>query len=341
MINRVVEKDCKYILKNTNLTKFKKSKILILGGNSFIASYLQASLRFVNCDITSVSLNKPRGLFKEIYQNSKIKFYKFDLNNKKNLKKLLNKKFDFIFHCATYGQPKKWDNNELSTINLNINVLKSILEHSIKFKTRILYLSSALVYAIPKKKSQIISEDSEKGVGKFPTEMIYASSKLIAEQLCEIYKKRYNLPIYIARPGHTYGPGQNLDDPRVIPQILKRAIKENKIYIYDKGKTVRTWSYIADVTIMLLNIIQYGKSTIYNVSGKDHKSIYEICESISKIFNIKNIITKNRNLKYTYSKDTTIKLSSKKYNTEFNHKSFITFKQGIERMIEWNRLNSK
>ncbi len=88
MINRVVEKDCKYILKNTNLTKFKKSKILILGGNSFIASYLQASLRFVNCDITSVSLNKPRGLFKEIYQNSKIKFYKFDLNNKKNLKKL-------------------------------------------------------------------------------------------------------------------------------------------------------------------------------------------------------------------------------------------------------------
>ena len=341
MINEIVEKDCKYILRNTNLNKFKKSKILILGGNSFIASYLQASLTSVDCDITSISLNKPKGLFREIYKNSKIKFYNFDLNNTKKLKTILNKKFNFIFHCATYGQPKKWNNNEFSTINLNINVLKNILDHSIKHKSRILYLSSTLVYAIPKKKSYIINEDSELGVGKFPTEMIYANSKLIAEQLCKIYKKKYNLPIYIVRPGHTYGPGQYLNDPRVIPQRLKRALKEKKIYIYDKGKTVRTWGYIADITVMLLNIVQYGKSSIYNVSGRDHKSIYEICQSISKILGIKKIEIKNRKLNYTHSKYTSLKISSKKYNKEFNNKSFISFKEGIDKMIKWTKLNKQ
>ena len=261
------------------------------------------------------------------------------MNNEKKLKKILNKKFDFIFHCATYGQPKKWDNNELSTVNLNIKILKLILDHSIKYKSRILYLSSALVYAIPKKKSQIISEASEMGVGTFPTEKIYASSKLIAEQICKIYKKKYDLPVYVARPAHTYGPGQDLNDPRVIPQILNRAIKEKKIYIYDKGKTVRTWGYIADVTMMLLNIIQFGKSTIYNVSGKNHKSIYEICQVISKILKIKKIKIINQNLNYTHSKYTSLKISSKKYNKEFNNKSFITFKEGIKRMIKWNKLN--
>tara|TARA_B100001057_G_scaffold458913_1_gene508622 strand:- start:2030 stop:3046 length:1017 start_codon:yes stop_codon:yes gene_type:complete len=338
MISEVVEKDCRYILKNTNLTKFNKSKVLILGGNSFIASYIQATLSFINCDITSISLNKPKGVFKEIFRKSKINFYKLDLNDVKKFKKLLNKKFDFIFHCATYGQPKKWHNNELSTVNLNINILKLIIDHSIKHKSRILYLSSALVYAIPKKKSQIISEVSEMGVGTFPTEKIYACSKLIAEQICKIYKKKYNLPIYVARPGHTYGPGQDLNDPRVIPQILKRAIKEKKIYIYDKGKTIRTWGYIADITIMLLDIIQFGKSTIYNVSGKNHKSVYEICQKISNILNIKKIEIKNKNLSYTHSKYTILKLSSKKYQKEFKYKSFISLKNGLKRMIEWNRI---
>ncbi len=336
MINEVVENDCRYILKNTSLKRFNKSKVLILGGNSFIASYIQATLSFIKCDITSISLNKPKGLFKEIFHNSKINFHKFDLNNEKKLKKVLTKKFDFIFHCATYGQPKKWENNELSTVNLNINILKLILDHSMKYKSRILYLSSALVYALPKKKSKVISEISELGVGTFPTEKIYASSKLIAEQMCKIYKKKYNLPIYIARPGHTYGPGQNLDDPRVIPQILKRAIREKKIYIYDKGKTVRTWGYIADITMMLLNIIQYGKSTIYNVSGKDYKSVYEICRHVSNIFNINKIQIKKKNLIYTYSKYTVLKLSSKKYQKEFKYRSFISFENGLKRMIEWN-----
>lgn len=338
MISEVVENDCRYILKNIKLTKFNKSKVLILGGNSFIASYIQATLSFINCNITSISLNKPKGLFKDIFYNSKINFHKFDLNNEKKLKKILNRKFDFIFHCATYGQPKKWDNNELSTVNLNIKILKLILDHSIKYKSRILYLSSALVYAIPKNKSQIISEASEMGVGTFPTEKIYASSKLIAEQICKIYKKKYNLPIYVARPAHTYGPGQDLNDPRVIPQILRRAIREKKIYIYDKGKTIRTWGYIADITMMLLNIIQFGKSTIYNVSGKDHKSVYEICKNISNILNIKKIEIRNKNLTYTHSKFTILKLSSKKYQKEFEYNSFISLKNGLKRMIEWNRV---
>ena len=51
-----------------------------------------------------------------------------NLNDEKKFKSLLKKKFDFIFHCATYGQPKKWSGNEWGTINLNINILKFILD---------------------------------------------------------------------------------------------------------------------------------------------------------------------------------------------------------------------
>ena len=259
-----------------------------------------------------------------------------DLTNEKKFKQLIKKKFDFIFHCASYGQPKKWQGNELKTANLNINLLKLILEHSVKYKSRILYLSSASIYEIPKNK-KIINENSSLGMGKFPGEIMYVSSKIIGEQLCKIYKKKYNLPIYIVRPAHIYGPGQDFKDQRFIPQILKRALSEKKIYIYNNGKSVRTWGYIADTTIMLLNIIQYGKSLTYNVSGKNHKSFYEITKFISKIFNNMPVKIKHQKLNYVNPIITELKISSKKYDLEFKNKTQVNFLDGLRKLIYWNK----
>tara|TARA_B100000963_G_C22634021_1_gene676565 strand:+ start:1233 stop:2282 length:1050 start_codon:yes stop_codon:yes gene_type:complete len=334
--NNVIFEDCKYILSYLNTEKLKNSKILVLGGNSFIATYLQAVLVILKCRITSVSLNKPRGLFKSIHRTGKIKFVKMDLTNEKRVNKILKKKFDFIFHCATYGQPKKWEGNEKKTIKLNINLLKQILDHSVKFRSRILYLSSAAVYKIPNSNIKI-DENSDLDVGKFPGEIIYAKSKIIGEQLCKIYKDKYKLPIYIVRPAHTFGPGQDFKDPRFIPQILKRAIKEKKIYIFNKARSIRTWGYIADIIIMLLNIVQYGKSLTYNVSGANHKSFYEVTKIISKIFNNMPIKIRNKKMNFINSETTILKISSKKYFKEFKKKHQTSFFEGLIKTIEWNK----
>ena len=71
-----------------------------------------------------------------------------------------------------------------------------------------------------------------------------------------------------------------------------------KIYIYDKGKSVRSWTYIADTIIMLLNIAQNGKQLIYNVSGNEYKSIYQIAKLICKYQKIKKVEFRNKKLKY-------------------------------------------
>ena len=59
MIDEISAKDCLNIINNIKLNKIKNKKILVLGGNSFIANYIQAVLSLVNCQIVSVSLNKP------------------------------------------------------------------------------------------------------------------------------------------------------------------------------------------------------------------------------------------------------------------------------------------
>lgn len=335
MFDTIVAKDCLNIIKNIKLNKIENKKILILGGNSFIGNYIQAVLSLVNCKIVSVSLNRPKGIIKKIKKNN-FRFIKADLNDEKKIKKILSNKFDFIFHLATYGQPQKWKQNELSTINLNTILLKNVLNHSVKFRSRILYMSSAAVYKLPLK-NKLVSENSQLSVGSFESEIIYANSKIVGEQLCRIYKKKFKIPVYIVRPAHTYGPGQDFKDPRIIPQLIKRATLNRFIFLSDKGLSVRTWGYISDITAMILNIIQFGKSTIYNVSGSDHKSILEITKIISKIFNKKKIQIKNKHLNYINSKYTTLKVSSKKYHLEFKNKFKTNFIDGIKRTIEWNK----
>ena len=199
MIDEIVAKDCSDIIRNIKLNKIKNKKILVLGGNSFIGNYIQAVLSQIDCKIISVSLNKPKGIVKK--SKKIIKFIKADLNDEN--KKILNKKFDFIFHLATYGQPKKWKQNEISTINLNTTLLKNVLNHSVKFKSRILYMSSAAVYKLPKKNS-LIKESSNLSIGSFDSEIVYANSKIIGEQLCRIYKEKFNISVYIVSQPHLW-----------------------------------------------------------------------------------------------------------------------------------------
>ena len=338
MFDEIVAKDFIDIIKSTKINKIKNKRILVLGGNSFIGNYLQAVLSQINCKIVSVSLNKPKGIIKGIKKN--FKFIKIDLNDEKKTKKILKNKFDYIFHLATYGQPKKWKQNELSTINLNINLLKNVLDHSVKYKSRILYMSSAAVYKLPKKK-YLIEENSKLSIGSFESEIVYANSKIIGEQLCRIYKEKFKIPVYVVRPAHTYGPGQDFKDPRIIPQLIKRAFVNKNIFLFDKGKSIRTWGYISDITVMLLNIIQFGKSSIYNVSGNDHKSIMQVAKIISKFFDNKKIVLKKKKLNYVNIKPSVLKISSKKYHLEFKNKFKTNFIDGIRKTIYWNNIWQK
>ena len=337
MFDQIFSEECDYIIKKTNLNKIKNSKVLILGANSFFATYIQAILIKKKCKLTAISLNKPRGIFKKLYKKKKIKFIQSDLSDEKKLKKVLKVKFDYIFHCATYGQPKKWEDNILNTVCLNTNILKLILNHSVKYKSRILYLSSAAVYKV-NKKANINNENSPLSIGNFFTENIYACSKILGEKLCEFYKKKYNIPVFVARPAHTFGPGQDFNtDQRILPQLIKRALIEKKVYIYDKGKTVRTWTYISDAIVMLLNIIQNGKSLIYNVCGNESKSIYKIAKIISKLEGIDRVEIRNKKLNFTNSDYNILILSSKKYNEEFNKMLYINFLDGLKKFIKWNK----
>ena len=346
MLLNQIFKDCEQIISKVSLSKFRNKKVLILGANSFLASYIIASLVYGNVKknnktlIFGASKSYPRDITKALILNfnNQIHFKKIDLTNINKVRtKILNSKYDYIFHCATYGQPEKWEKNLDQTVILNTTLVELLLKYSIKNKSKLMYFSSCDVYG-ENKSSKLINENFFQSPPNDSYRSIYSLSKILGERICDIYKKKYNFKSYIVRPAHTFGPGQTIKDRRFISQLIKRSLTEKKAYIFGSGKSIKTWGYIAEVTSMFLNIMQHGKNNTYNTTSHHYYSISEIAELIAKIAKVK--FYKKKIGKNFVSKDyEKIKVSSKKYQREFKTRMLkIPIQYGLRSLLEWNKL---
>jgi hypothetical protein len=73
------------------------------------------------------------------------------------------------------------------------------------------------------------------------------------------------------------------------------------------------------------------------VSGKNHKSFYEIAKYISKILNKMPIKIKNKKINYVNPQQTVLKVSCAKYDREFKNKKQINILYGLKKLLKWNR----
>ena len=92
-----------------------------------------------------------------------------------------------------------------------------------------------------------------------------------------------------------------------------------------------------------LILFQYGKKNIYNTTGKDYLSIFELTKNISNNLNgIEVILPKNSSkLKHIGSDVDQVIISSERYIKEFNKNNFVPFEDGIRNVVNWNLGNLK
>lgn len=87
---------------------------------------------------------------------------------------------------------------------------------------------------------------------------VYAVSKLAGEHLAHAYYKEFELPVVTVRPFNVYGPGQTGEGALQI--FIKRALKNEDIYIYGDGTAIRAWCYVDDFVDCLIRCIEDPKA---------------------------------------------------------------------------------
>lgn len=166
----------------------------------------------------------------------------------------------------------------------------------------------------------------------------YSVSKTSADLLVLSYFRTYKLPVTISRCSNNYGPYHFPE--KLIPLIIIKALKNEKLPIYGDGKNVRDWIYVKDHCTAIDLILHKGKiGEVYNVGGNSEKSNLEVVKTIL------NILGKSEKLiefvPDRLGHDRRYAINDYKIESELGFKRDVTFEQGIEKTINWFLHNEK
>lgn len=306
-----------------------KRNILVTGGAGFIGSHLCEELLKLE-DVNIICLdNFLTGLESNIdhlLQLPNFEFIKHDITESINLEIFLSlKKFKIelmglqeIYHLACPASPKEYHKHPIETLLANSLGVKNVLDLAIKYKAKLLHCSSAAIYGAPSDFSHRFKEEEKGCVDPIGLKSCNNEGKRFAEAMVANYRREYcftpneekikktpeifeqiglkeNLQeiipwAKIVRLFNTYGPRMKLDDGRIIPDLIKQAILNEPLIIYQKKEEITSFCYIEDIIIGLIKTmnskingpINLGDSNAWTVE-EIAKMIIEISKSSSKI----------------------------------------------------------
>jgi UDP-glucuronate decarboxylase len=286
----VLEDDIKEIYKSIapSISKMHGKTVLITGAAGFLGRYFMSLLTYSNQlsndqPITIIALDnyitsgKPSG--NNILRNDEnVEWIVGDAS----IGAQLPNKFDYIIHTAGIASPEHYRANPLLTIEVTINVTKSLLERAKNDKSRMLFFSSSEIYGDPFPEFIPTNEEYRGNVSTRGPRACYDESKRMGETLCWIYETYYDVHVSVARPFNVYGPGMMPKDYRVLPNFAASWVKGDSLKVYGHGNQTRTFCYITDAIVAFMKILLDGKSpNVYNVGNPSPEiSITELAEKI-------------------------------------------------------------
>jgi UDP-glucuronate decarboxylase len=197
-----------------------------------------------------------------------------------------------IFNCAGIANPSSYMRDPVGTLDVSyvgtLNILKSAMELADRYKSvSVMLFSSSEIYGNPD-----VVPTPESYVGRIPTDgnrSCYDVGKQVLETLGNIHMD--NVPLKIIRPFNFYGP--LMVDTRIIPEMIRKYINGEDLYVFGDGDQTRSFCYVTDAMKYLLllssNLIPTGT---YNVGNPmEEISMKDLAEKIN------NVDTKKVNIK--------------------------------------------
>ena len=291
-------------------------KILITGVNGFLGKALADRLS-KNFKIYGIGYNR---------LNVKNKNLTKIINKKVNLYNISNnfKKINYIIHCAGIGSVRGFNN--LKQLKSDAETTKNVLEYIAKYspETKLIYISSVSVYGDSYKNK--IRENC-----KVNPISIYAKSKILSEDFCKHYQKKFNISVVILRVSSLYGNGLK---KQVIYDSVTKILKNNNFF-YGTGNEIRNFLHINDFLSLIYKIIKknFKNFELYNCGGDQNIKIVSVINKLKKL--IRKKIKPEFNKSYTKLNPKSLRVDNKKIKKEFKWKPIVRIDVGLKNYYQW------
>ena len=315
-------------------------------GSNFVPYFLD---KYPNYNLVNIDLLTYAGdleNLKECEANPRYKFIKGDICNRELIEFIFNE-YDIqgVIHFAAESHV----DNSIKNPGVFVNGTFTLIDVAYKY-----WMSKPFTYKDEYKGCRFhhISTDEVYGTLSLdPNDLFtektpyapnspYSASKASSDMIIRAYNETYGMNTVITNCSNNYGPKQH--DEKLIPTIIRNALKGNPIPIYGDGKNIRDWLYVLDHCKGIDLVYHNGKTgETYNIGGRNERTNLQIVDTITTIldeqvpkpdFSYKSLITF---VEDRAGHDRRYAIDATKLENELGWKADENFDTGIVKTIEW------
>jgi dTDP-glucose 4,6-dehydratase len=168
----------------------------------------------------------------------------------------------------------------------------------------------------------------------------YSASKAGSDMIVRSYFHTYGMNVVTTNCSNNYGPKQH--DEKLIPTIIRKALKGENIPIYGDGKNVRDWLYVLDHCKGIELAFKTGISgETYNIGGRNGRNNLYIVDVVCSILNELQPKSEGKyqdQITFVTDRpghDLRYAIDATKIENELGWQADENFETGIRKTIEW------
>jgi UDP-glucuronate decarboxylase len=267
-------------------------RILVTGGAGFIGSHLCSALVRDGHDVFCLDnlYTSRRENVAHLSHLDNFRFVSADVEDGRNLELLSSTVFpnvEQVYHLACPASPVHYQRDPVRTMRTAFVGTMNVFEVALASRARVLITSTSEIYGDPEVHPQ--RESYFGNVNTLGPRACYDEGKRAAEALAYSYATSRDLDVKVARLFNTYGPGMGVEDGRLIPNFVSRAIRGATLQVNGNGLQTRSLCYIDDMVEGLRKLMASHRTRspveAVNLGNPDERTVRDIAVDIASQFN--------------------------------------------------------
>lgn len=268
----------------------KGKRIFITGGAGFIGSTLIGKLIEDNEIVVYDNFARDSLQGKPYASHCNLQLVHGDVLDCGKLKQAIQGA-QIVIHAAAIAGIDNTVKNPVNTMRVNMLGIANVLEAACNYGgiERFMEFSTSEVFGSYAFKVDEGSQTVTGAVGE--ARWTYAVSKLSGEHLTHAYHRQYGLPTVTVRPFNIYGPSQIGEG--AIQIFIRKALKNEDIYIFGDGNQIRAWCYVDDMVDGILLALSHKKAIgeSFNIgNARAITTIYGLAQTVCRVLESKSRI---------------------------------------------------